>query len=1167
MKTSGYYEQEYASKREVIDIVTDIVTEIANSANEIEGKVLTFANLPLANQHTDKIWLVEQSSGVWLVNYKQAGLYKSDGTNWNLLDSTSDIVNTLNNKVDKLTTITTGSGLAGGGDLSANRTISHSDTSTQANVVNSGGNVLQSANVDDFGHVTSFTSTDLDARYVLLSGAYANPTWITSLNANKLTGTIPSNVLGASTVYIGTTAIALDRTSGNQALTGISSIQYVGATSGGATLQAPAVAGTTTFTLPTTSGNLIGSGDVGSVSNTMLAGSIADSKLNTITTAGKVANSATSAVSTNTINSIVLRDASGNFSAGTITGALSGNSTTATTLQTARNINGVSFNGSADITITANTPNALTISSPLTGTSFNGSSAVSIGIQTASSTLSGALSNTDWNTFNNKQATISLTTTGNSGASSFASNVLNIPNYTLAGLGGQPALNGTGFVKISGTTISYDNSTYLTGNQSITLSGDITGSGTTAITTTLANSGVVAGTYQSATTINPLTIDAKGRVTGVGTAVTIAPLFSSIASKPTTISGYGITDGVTLTGAQTLTNKTFTNNTTFFQDNLDNTKKAQFQLSNIGTATTRTYSLPNVNGTIITTSDTATVTNTMLAGSIADTKLNTITTANKVSNSATTATDLNTANAIVSRDASGNFSAGTITASLSGNSTTATTSALLAAGNAKFYTNTLPANTGGTDTYIYVGRWTTTQTREKLTLKILYNNSALTDAKRASEYIFYLNTSDGVDFTIGSLGNFYAWGRGLILGKGGALDIGNTRVVQVSNTEYDIYVVALTGVASGIGCYTVNISGGSWSHSGTNFGATIPTGNAYILYLDEILTNYIDAIFYKITGLDRIAASKFWDATNQQAAILMSGDLGSRIEWFDVGTGAPATTTRTVGTKLVLRPTISAVTVDMAIGSNGNNMWLSVPNSTANVSIYGGSTLASQLTGSGGFFGTGQITTTRANNTATGLGQIYLNGADGNRIDFNNNGVGAPTFNTRSVGTKITFFNALSPSAVDFAIGINASTLWYSVASTGATHRFYAGTTSVARIRNDGLQINATIYEGDEAFTVLNTTSTLTIAQILTLVIESTPTANITFTLPTGTNTDAGVISSLETFASFTWSIVNRATGFTITMAGNTGNTYIGNTTIAANTSATFRTQKTAANTFKTVRI
>jgi uncharacterized delta-60 repeat protein len=55
--------------------------------------------------------------------------------------------------------------------------------------------------------------------------------------------------------------------------------------------------------------------------------------------------------STNTANTAVIRDGSGNFAAGTITAALTGNASTATTLQTARNINGVSFNGSADITI------------------------------------------------------------------------------------------------------------------------------------------------------------------------------------------------------------------------------------------------------------------------------------------------------------------------------------------------------------------------------------------------------------------------------------------------------------------------------------------------------------------------------------------------------------------------------------------------------------------------------------------------------------------------------------------------------------------------------------------------------------------------------------------------------------------------------------------------
>jgi hypothetical protein len=65
--------------------------------------------------------------------------------------------------------------------------------------------------------------------------------------------------------------------------------------------------------------------------NMSATAAITDTKLATISSAGKVANSATSATSANTANAIALRDASGNFSAGTITANLSGNATTATT--------------------------------------------------------------------------------------------------------------------------------------------------------------------------------------------------------------------------------------------------------------------------------------------------------------------------------------------------------------------------------------------------------------------------------------------------------------------------------------------------------------------------------------------------------------------------------------------------------------------------------------------------------------------------------------------------------------------------------------------------------------------------------------------------------------------------------------------------------------------
>jgi hypothetical protein len=91
----------------------------------------------------------------------------------------------------------------------------------------------------------------------------------------------------------------------------------------------------------------------GSIVNADISSSaaIADTKLATISTAGKVSNSATTATNANTASAIVARDASGNFSAGTISAALSGNASTATALATARNIQGVSFDGSANITV------------------------------------------------------------------------------------------------------------------------------------------------------------------------------------------------------------------------------------------------------------------------------------------------------------------------------------------------------------------------------------------------------------------------------------------------------------------------------------------------------------------------------------------------------------------------------------------------------------------------------------------------------------------------------------------------------------------------------------------------------------------------------------------------------------------------------------------------
>jgi len=118
---------------------------------------------------------------------------------------------------------------------------------------------------------------------------------------------------------------------------------------------------------------------------------------------------------------------------------------------------------------------------------------------------------------------------------------------TLSGYGitdAQPLLSGTGLVKSTAGAITYDSSNYLTANQSITVSGDATGSGTNAIALTLANSGVSAGTYTKTT------VDAKGRVTsGTNLAATDIPNldWSKITTgKPTTLSGFGIVDAQSL---------------------------------------------------------------------------------------------------------------------------------------------------------------------------------------------------------------------------------------------------------------------------------------------------------------------------------------------------------------------------------------------------------------------------------------------------------------------------------------------------------------------------------------------------------------------------------------------------------------------------------------------
>lgn len=86
----------------------------------------------------------------------------------------------------------------------------------------------------------------------------------------------------------------------------------------------------------------------------------------------------------------------------------------------------------------------------------------------------------------------------------------------------------SGFLKkTAANKWTLDTNSYLTTNETITFSGDVTGSGNKNVTLTLTDSGVTAGSYTK------VTVDAKGRVTG--------------GSTPTTLAGYSISNAYTKT--------------------------------------------------------------------------------------------------------------------------------------------------------------------------------------------------------------------------------------------------------------------------------------------------------------------------------------------------------------------------------------------------------------------------------------------------------------------------------------------------------------------------------------------------------------------------------------------------------------------------------------------
>lgn len=104
-------------------------------------------------------------------------------------------------------------------------------------------------------------------------------------------------------------------------------------------------------------------------------------------------------------------------------------------------INGTTQDLSADRTYSVGTVTSVaaltlgTSGTDLSSSVANGTTTpvITLNVPTASATNRGALSAADWSTFNSKQNTITLTTTGTSGAATLIGATLNIPQYQAAG--------------------------------------------------------------------------------------------------------------------------------------------------------------------------------------------------------------------------------------------------------------------------------------------------------------------------------------------------------------------------------------------------------------------------------------------------------------------------------------------------------------------------------------------------------------------------------------------------------------------------------------------------------------------------------------------------------------------------------------------------------------
>jgi hypothetical protein len=345
---------------------------------------------------------------------------------------------------------------------------------------------------------------------------------------------------------------------------------------------------------------------------------------------------------------------------------------------------------------------------------------------------------------------------------------------------------------------------------------------TAATAVTLPTSGTLVGSADSGTVTNTMlankTISGKALGTDLST-LTISTGLSGTSYNGSAAVTIAIDDTVvTTTGTQSLTNKTFSDSTTYFADDAVASKKFRFQAEGITADTVRTYTVPDHDGNIVTTGDTGTVTNAMLAGSIANDKItnNKITiNGNDVSLGGSLTVTANAPNALtIGTGLSGTTYNGSAAVTIAVDSTVVVTSGAQTIAGVKTFSSTIIGSINGNSA-------TATQLKDARSIAMTGDVTWSISSFDGTANVTAVGTIKDSGVTAGSYNNVTVNAKGIVTSASSTTYALPTNTLYVGTTA-----IALNRASAEQGLTGISSISPTWPNNITVTGGTVGAANA-----------------------------------------------------------------------------------------------------------------------------------------------------------------------------------------------------------------------------------------------------------------------------------------------------------------------------------------------------